>query len=175
MVCKYCNNKFKTKSIIGHHQKTAKYCLKRFRIKSDPLYICIYCQKSLSQKIDLERHHISCKSSKESDIRVKYEKIITGIKTQLLEQKNMYEQMFIDQRKTIKDLQDNLENIAIKVVSRPANKNTQINYIQQLRPVTDEYLTSNVYNLTIDHIIKDPEGYTEFALEYPPEGSIIVF
>lgn len=28
MECKYCNNKFKTKSIIRHHQKTAKYCLK---------------------------------------------------------------------------------------------------------------------------------------------------
>ena len=66
----------------------------------------------------------------------------------------MYEQMLIDQRKTIKDLQDKLENIAIKAVSRPATKNTQINYIQQLRPVTEEHMASNVSNLTIDHIIK---------------------
>ena len=118
------------------------------------MYRCIYCQKSLSQKIDLERHHISCKSRKESDIRDKYEKIITCLKSQLREQKDMYEQMLIDQRKTIKDLQDKLENIAIKAVSRPATKNTQINYIQQLRPVTEEHMASIVSNLTIDHIIK---------------------
>lgn len=42
MVCKYCNNKFKTKSIIGHHQKTSKYCLKIQKdlgLKVTPLYI----------------------------------------------------------------------------------------------------------------------------------------
>ena len=61
-----------------------------------------------------------------------------------------------------------MENIAIKAVSRPTTPNTQINnYIQQLKPVTDEHLIDSVSNLTIDHIIKGPEGYAEYALEYP--------
>ena len=67
---------------------------------------------------------------------------------------------------------DKLENIAIKAVSRPTTKNTQINYIQQLQPVTEE-LVSNVSNLTIDHIIKGPEGYAEFALEYPLKDRLL--
>ena len=70
--------------------------------------------------------------------------------------------------KHIKELEDHLENIAIKAVSHPTTSNkTQINnYIQQLQPVTDENFVDNVQHLTIDHIIKGPEGYAEFALEY---------
>lgn len=61
-----------------------------------------------------------------------------------------------------------MENIAIKAVSRPTTRNTQINnYIQQLKPVTDEHLIDSVSNLTIDYIINGPEGYAEYALEYP--------
>ena len=56
-----------------------------------------------------------------------------------------------------------LENIAIKAVSKSTttnNNKTMINnYIQQLQPITDEHLSDNVQYLTIDHIMKGPEGY----------------
>ena len=70
-------------------------------------------------------------------------------------------------------MQDKLENIAIKAVQTPTTKNTQINYIQQLQPVTEEHLVNNVSNLTIDHIIKGPEGYAEFALNYPLKDRLL--
>ena len=80
----------------------------------------------------------------------------------------------MDQKKQIKELQDKLENIAIKAVQRPTTRNTQINnYIQQLKPVTDEHLLDSVPNLTIDHIIKGPEGYAEYALEYPLKDRMV--
>jgi hypothetical protein len=36
-----------------------------------------------------------------------------------------------------------------------------------MQPVTDECLIDNAKHLTIEHIKKGPEGYAEFALEYP--------
>jgi hypothetical protein len=81
-----------------------------------------------------------------------------------------------EQKDTIQTLQDKLENIAIKAVQRPTNmtKNTQINnYIQQLKPVTDEYFLNNVQHLSIDHILKGPEGYAKYALEYPLKDRMI--
>ena len=178
MKCQHCGNTFKNKSIMSHHQKTAKYCLKLQKdsgLDVKDLFKCIYCQKSLSQKIDLERHLLSCQVKKEANITYQYEKIISDLKTQLSNQKYEYEERILEHKKTIKELQDKLENIAIKAVSRPVSttKNTQINYIQQLQPVTEEHLVSNAANLTIDHIIKGPEGYAEYALEYPLKDRMI--
>ena len=80
-----------------------------------------------------------------------------------------------EQKQTIKDLQDKLENIALKAVSRSTTtKNTQINnYIHNLHPVTDEHLLDNAKHLSIDHILRGPEGYAEYALEYPLKDRLI--
>ena len=77
--------------------------------------------------------------------------------------------------KLIQQLQDKLENIAIKAVSRPTTSNkTQINnYIQNMKLVTEEHFIDNVQHLTIDHIKKGPEGYAEFALEYPLKDRLL--
>ena len=74
----------------------------------------------------------------------------------------------------IKELQNNIKDISIKSVSRATTKNTQINnYIQNLRPITEEQLLDNVQYLSIDHILRGPEGYAEYALEYPLKDSMI--
>jgi predicted KAP-like P-loop ATPase len=36
-----------------------------------------------------------------------------------------------------------------------------------MKPVIDDELKDNAQNLTIDHILKGPEGYAQYALEYP--------
>jgi len=54
------------------------------------------------------------------------------------EQRVRYEQQ-------IKELQDKLENVAIKAVQRPTTRNTQINnYIQNMKSVTREHLLDSV-------------------------------
>ena len=75
----------------------------------------------------------------------------------------------------IKELEKQIQEIALKAVSRPTTTNkTQINnFIQQLQPVTEEKLKESVSNLTIDHIKKGPEGYAQYALEYPLKDKII--
>ena len=157
MECKYCHNKFTTNSSLNKHVKYAKYCISKRNIGISTSFECHGCTKKYTSKYALNIHTESC-----TDIIIQnYEGKLKELTEQLQNQKEQYE-------KRIDILQDKLENIAIKAVQRPTTRNTQINnYIQQLKPVTDEHLIDSVSNLTIDHIIKGPEGYAEYALEYP--------
>ena len=167
MECNFCKNTFNSKSSLKNHQKTARYCLKIQGVKSKK-YICLICEKTFSNNYNLSVHTVSCNQSKTA---IKLKKNLDNIESRLEQTINLLEQKehtIQDQKKTIKDLQDKLENIAIKAVQRPTTKNTQINnYIQQLKPITQEHLIDSLPNLTIDHIIKGPEGYAEYALKYP--------
>jgi predicted transcriptional regulator len=157
MECKYCHNKFTTKSSLNKHVKYAKYCISKRNIGISTSFECHGCTKKYTSKYALNIHTESCTNI----IIQNYEGKLKELTEQLQNQKEKYE-------KRIDVLQDKLENIAIKAVSRPTTRNTQINnYIQQLKHVTDEHLIDSVSNLTIDHIIKGPEGYAEYALEYP--------
>jgi hypothetical protein len=163
MECQYCKNKFKTKSILITHQKRAKYCLK-IRDKDVSRDFVCECSHAYTSKENLESHIKSCKIYAVSENTKYKNNEISNLKGQLAEQKQ-----------TIKDLQDKLENIAIKAVSRSTTtKNTQINnYVQNLQPITEERLQDNVQYLSIDHILKGPEGYAEYALEYPLKDRLI--
>jgi hypothetical protein len=162
MECSFCKTIFKNSSSLNNHIKTAKYCLS-LRNK-DVIFRCEYCNKNYSSKYGMDKHSINCHkiyTNIKSKIEEKY-------KIKLEKQQNMYESH-------IQTLQDKLENIAIKAVQRPTTSNkTHINnYIQNMKPVTDEHLIDNAQHLTIDHIKKGPEGYAEFALEYPLKDRVM--
>ena len=78
----------------------------------------------------------------------------------------------------IEKLQDKLENIAIKAVSRPTttnnnNNTTNINtYIQQMDIISDQVFQDNLENFTIEYIKKGAEGFANYALEYPLHNRI---
>ena len=177
MDCKFCNNKFATKSGLNTHIKTAKYCLKLQGHVERSEYKCGNCNKLFSTLTNLNRHQLICNIG---DIyKNKLENITIErdiLKNQILKYKiklSEKESQLEDQKQTIKDLQNKIENIAISAVNRPT-KNTQItNYIQQLQPITDEDMSDNVQNLTIDHIIKGAEGYAQYALEYPLKDKVL--
>ena len=44
--------------------------------------------------------------------------------------------------------------------------------MDDLNNITDECLSENVKHLSIEHILKGPEGYTEYALEYSLKNSL---
>ena len=50
--------------------------------------------------------------------------------------------------------------------------NITLNVMDDLTNITDECLTENVKHLSIEHILKGPEGYTEYALEYSLKNSL---
>jgi uncharacterized coiled-coil protein SlyX len=170
MECEHCKNKFESKQSLIHHKKTAKYCLELQGVK-EKLYICESCNKNISTKNRLMTHYQSCDKYKENIISNKYKKELENLSSQLEEKDKIIEK----QEKHIKELEDKLENIAIKAVSRPTTTNkTQINnFIQQLQPIIDDKLKESVDNLTIDHIKKGPEGYAQYALEYPLKDKMI--
>ena len=168
--CTICNSSFSSKSYLNYHQKRTQYCLKMQGESESKknLFECKYCQKVLSSEKRLKTHYEICSEYSIFTVDNKYKEKIRDLSIQLTEQKEHYE-------KKIKELQDKLENIAVKAVSRPTTTNkTQINnFIQQLQPVTEEKLKESVSNLTIDHIKKGPEGYAQYALEYPLKDKII--
>ena len=47
-----------------------------------------------------------------------------------------------------------------------------LNVMDTLNNITDECLTENIKHLSIEHILKGPEGYTEYALEYYLKNSL---
>ena len=88
MECEHCKNKFKTKSILKNHQKTATYCkvlqqdIGIINIINIKIYRCEFCNKDLSQKIDLQRHYQICKKKEISLIDKNYQIIIDNIEKQ---------------------------------------------------------------------------------------------
>lgn len=159
MECEFCHHKFSNKSSLRNHQRRAKYCLK-LRGKEEYNFECSGCCKKYTSKENLKIHEASCISITSNTFR-------SIIESKDIEIKEL--------KVHIKELQDKLENIAIKAVSRPTNmtKNTQINYINQLKPVTDQVLLDNAQYLSIDHIMKGPRGYAQYALEYPLKDRLL--
>jgi len=163
--CEFCENMFTSKSYLNHHQKNAKYCLIIQGEQEKAVFICKYCDKHLSSEKRLKTHYEICNSYSIDGIKKRYE------------EKIMEKDKIIDELKqTVKDLQSKLENIAVQAVSRPTTttKNTQINnYIQKMECITDEHIKDQAQHLTIEHIQKGPEGYAEYALEYPLKNRIV--
>ena len=149
--CKYCKSVFSTKSHLSHHQKTALYCLDKQGVKVE--FNCEECKKSFLSDNSRQKHYLKCMEYREAQLKSRYEKIIS------------------EKDKIIKDLQDKLENIALKAVSRPSviNANTD-NRVQQtinnLLPITDEHLREQAQFLTLDHIKQGALGYANFACDY---------
>ena len=151
------------------HQKTAKYCLE-IQGLTKKTYICQSCDKILSTKNRLLTHYNSCikHNQKNNDVSFNIEKLQLLIKIQNLEY------LLTTKDKHIEKLEDKLENIAIKAVEKSTTtiKNTHINYIQQMEPITQEHLVTHAPQLTIEHIKKGASGYAEYALEGPLKDRI---
>ena len=67
-------------------------------------------------------------------------------------------------------------NLSLTAVKRPVNntKNIQINnFIQKMEPLMIEDIEESVPMLTLDHHVKGPEGYAEYALEFPFKDKIV--
>jgi hypothetical protein len=167
-VCKYCFKELASKSSLNNHVSNAQYCINnRIDINKDEIKIfkCDDCNKNFTSKQSLILHIAKCVYK----IKNVYEEKSSITNSQYEEKISYLQEELVKKDVVIHELQDKLENVAIKAVSRHTVSNkTQINnYIQSMKPVTDENFLNNVQHLTIDHIKKGPEGYAEYALEYP--------
>lgn len=161
MVSSNCVVRFSIFYALKKHQKSTRYCLKIQNTVSQ--HLCEYCGKHLSTKRWLLNHYQTCR-------------IQSFYRNQRIEGKSLFleaqleEQTKFDEEKI--QIQDNLENIAIKAIQRPTTTNnmnkTQINnFIRNMQPITTDHLIDHAPNLTIEHVQKGVSGYAEYALEYP--------
>jgi len=177
VICKYCKNTFKTKSSLNSHQKRAKYCLKLRNTVKEVLNICEGCKKSYSCKQNLNNHHLKCVEFVEN----KYKEIIENLKKEMKELKRKNHINIIDMRiehkNELRELKNDLKDIAMESAKRPTNitnNNNRINQtINNLIPITDDYFREQAQYLTLDHIKEGVEGYAKYALEYPLKNRIV--
>ena len=170
--CKYCSKELASKSSLNNHISNAQYCINKRENKEEVrVFNCNDCQKKFTSKQSLILHISRCSTKTKNE----YEYKTTQTSDQYEEKLSFLQEELQKKDKLIQQLQDKLENIAIKAVSRPTTSNkTQINnYIQNMKLVTEEHFIDNVQHLTIDHIKKGPEGYAEFALEYPLKDRLL--
>jgi hypothetical protein len=100
MDCIHCHKNFKNIYSLTKHQKTAKYCLVlqgkiEEEINDDKIYMCGYCQKTLSTKYTLDAHINIC---------------LEGINAKRLqkEQKEQSDQLRIKEEKHKNELQERI-------------------------------------------------------------------
>lgn len=172
MKCDFCQNNFASKSSLKYHQKSAKYCLK-IQGKKSSLFNCIHCGKSLSTKQHLMSHLTICTTRITTEESNKHNVEITRLIETYEEKLSEKNELLLKKDVMIRELQDKLENVAIKAASRTTNTTQINNYIQKLELTTDEYLEEKVPQLTIEHIKKGPKGYAEYALEYPLNNRLV--
>jgi len=178
--CKYCKNSFSSKSVLNKHIKTAKYCLKLRNVKSDEKLRCEGCGKYSTTKYNFERHIQSCLQIKYLQEHVKkYTSEIDTLRQQnseLTSQNDLLEGIISELKDQVQNLQDKLENIALKAVSRSTvtNNKTQINnFLQNMQPITAEHFLEHTPQLTLEHIQKGASGYAEYALEHPLKDRVV--
>jgi hypothetical protein len=162
IICEHCNSKLSNRASLSHHQKNAKYCLAK-RGKWVDNYFCHGCDSVYSTKRRLDTHMSICFDS--LILKNNYDHI------QKLEDKDKQIEHL---KKQVRILQDKLENVAIKAVSRPITTKTQINnYIRNMLPVTENHMLEQSKKLTIEHIQRGPEGYAEYALEHSLKDRVV--
>ena len=77
-----------------------------------------------------------------------------------------------------KDLQDRIQSLAEKAISKPSNtstvnQNTTNNIINNMMPITDAHLQEHVQNLNPIHVQNGASGYAKYALEFPLKDMIV--
>ena len=181
--CEYCENVFSTKQNLKIHQSTAKYCLDKQNQVDTPNIKCTDCLKTFTTQFSLERHKNKCNikniidpyrikiSERDKEIQ-KYKEENQKLSASLFEKiEEIYKKDI-----QIKDLQDKIENIALKAVSRQTTVNTNTTnvntYIQQMDIVTDQIFQDNLENFNIEYIKKGAEGFANYALEHPLHNRI---
>lgn len=173
IICDFCKKSFYTKSNLVKHQKTAKYCLKIQGKDTAGLFNCKYCNKKYNQKIDLQRHILVCKQRMINNATLEKEQIIQSLYDKLKEK----EEIIKKHEEHIKTLEDKLENIAMKAVGKPThmhlNNQRITNTINNLTPITEEHLKSQVQYLTEEHVKEGAYGIAKYALEYPLKNKIV--
>lgn len=161
--CEYCNKIFSNNSNLKTHIKNAKYCIKLRNGNFESNFICSLCKKSFSTKQYKENHKKICNNS------IINENIILK---QLLKEK---EEMVKHLKEQTKEKDESIERLATVVINRPTTQNNQRinNIINNLTPITEDFLKEQSEYLSLDHVKNGINGYVQYALNYQLKDKIV--
>lgn len=163
--CQYCNKIFSKQSNLNQHQKTTKYCYNMMTDQTRDIisFECDGCKKTLTSKLNFERHIASCILLKDKQYRLSHQT--------LLEEKNKIEQKLfeekIESQSEINELKKQLENsrldmIAVttklKEVEKQLDKQERLNkHLQDslLEKATSKTNTTNTTNIDLKLFISE--------------------
>jgi len=183
-VCEYCNTSFITNYNLLYHQKTAKYCLSIRGNEKVYSFECSNCGKKMTEKRQLKKHEAKCESSiqdqnRDLEKQIQYfetneillKETIKSLEYEVKESKTiekLLREKIHEQARQIQDLQNKLENIAIK----GATKSTSTNILNILQPLVQEELNETGRNITIEDI-KGAKRLAQFAADNSLKGKVI--
>ena len=175
--CEFCNKKFKTNSILNHHKKTTKYCLK-IQNKNNTELECKFCSKNFTSKQSLDYHLQICKHVKENSEEI-LKNDIEKLKLVIDEQKNDIEKfkLVIDEQKNdiekLKLVIDEQKNYISKLEAKIEIYEKDHETIFDIAKQTKITNTNNIINnLAIFDIDKITENFSS-KLEYITKEDII--
>ena len=157
-ICDYCGSSFKRRPDLNKHQKCAKYCLKlRGQVPEKPaekaknVYICSVCDQHYTRKDNLKRHQLTCKptNAHEQDMRI--------------------EQL----RQEIINLMTLQVKTATNNATNPANVSNRNVVVNNLQPLTEEYIQEHLEHLTLNFIQEGAKGFADFANNYPFKDRVL--
>lgn len=165
-ICEYCKKGFVNKFVLKNHLKTAKFCIQiRYPHGIENEHVCQYCEKAFTIKFNLEKHESKCIYSK---FHVdKLQKTINDYKFEI--EKLKIENHFLKKLSEIKDVaieksENRTQELALVAVKKPTTNNKNI--INNMAPITQEWLKSQAEFLTPSHVEEGAKGYASFAIDY---------
>ena len=181
--CEYCNKIFSNNSNLKTHINSAKYCIKlRNNFIVENQFICNYCNKDFTAKQKLDYHLLNCNLKKNEDLRNLKLTIEERLKMQEDNYKNIIKELEDKYEKKIKELVEQLkekderiERLATVAINRPTTQNNQRinNIVNNLTPITEDYLKEQAEYLTLDHVKNGVNGYVQYTLDYPLKDKIV--
>lgn len=155
MNCEYCKKTFATKTVLIHHQKNTRYCLKIQEANTLQLHICKGCNLKLSTNFRLQTHQQICKKYEETNKISDFEKTIEQYKI-TIEKLEM----------RVRELELDIKDIALKAKGKTTTNNNGNTYVyQNFTPITDEKLKQDTLNFTKKHLERGGQGIAQYALK----------
>ncbi len=186
MECEFCKKILTNKAVLHRHQRTVVSCLE-LQGKTLVGYICDHCNGSYAEKSGLNRHLLSCKAKRESDIKqnlkdlkIKYNKKISKLENDHKDKENGWKkerkrfnlrleqlaEIVKEKDEEITELKVKCETCKIevydKVCTKVLDKSTITNNNAYIHPKLVNLPITNIHPLTEDYV-KDQVsngGYT---------------
>ena len=170
--CSFCGVSFAVKSTLNSH---LRICKSNTPIIHEQLLLLDFKSQDLDNS---NKKLLECNKIIEEqkiiikELHIEYKKQIEEQKLIIKELQTEYKLQLETQNK---DLQDRIQSMAEKAIAKPStiNQNNTTQIINNLLPITAEYLDDQVQYLTKDHVTNGAIGYAKYALEFPLKDRLV--